>query len=105
MHDISYLIISSPEDVATRYRAISGMNLHERFTNVIDWYKQNGYKIISKIYRGSDHRSLRTRAYAYHEEYLKDIKLFYQEGIIGDGFKKGKASADKIRAYFDDYVR
>lgn len=105
MHDISYLTISSPEDIATRYRAMFGINLHKRFTNVIDWYKQNGYKIISKIYRGADHKSLGTSAYTYHEEYLKDIKLFYQEGITGDGFKKGKASADEIRTDFDDYVK
>lgn len=105
MHDISYLTISSPEDVATRYRAMFGINLHERFTNVIDWYKQNGYKIISKIYTGADHRSLGTSAYAYHKEYLKDLELFYKEGISGEGFKKGKASADKIKTDFDDYVR
>lgn len=104
-HDISYLTISSPEDVATRYRAMFGMNLHERFTNVIDWYKQNGYKIISKIYTGADHGSLGTSTYAYHKEYLKDLELFYQEGMAGEGFKKGKASADKIKTDFDDYVR
>lgn len=106
MHDISYLTISSPEDVATRYRAMFGINLHERFTNVIDWYKQNGYKIISKIYRGADHKFLGLgSAYAYHKEYLKDIELFYQEGITGEGFKKGKAGADIIKTDFDDYVR
>ena len=104
MHDISYLTISSPEDSATRYRAMFGINLNERFKNAINWYKQHGYKITSKIYKGADHRSFR-KGYTHYEEYLKDLELFYQEGINGEGFKKGKASADEIRTDFDDYVR
>ncbi len=104
MHDISYLTISSPEDIATRYRAMFGINLNERFKNAINWYKQHGYKITSKIYKGADHRSF-GKGYAHYEEYLKDLEIFYQEGINGEGFKKGKASADEIRTDFDDYVR
>lgn len=104
-HDMSYLTESVPEDVGIKYRAMFGINLNERFKNAVDWYKQHGYKIISKIYKGADHRSLGKDYYAHNEEYLSDLKLFYQEGITGDGFKKGKASVDEIRTDFDDYVR
>jgi len=104
-HDMSYFPASVPEDIGAKYRAMFGINLNERFANAINWYKQHGYKIISKIYKGADHRSFGKRFYAHNEEYLKDLELFYQEGITGEGFKRGKASADEIRTDFDDYVR
>lgn len=103
-HDMSYLPKSVPEDIGAKYREMFGINLNERFANAINWYKQHGYKIISKIYKGADHRSFK-KGYTYYEEYIKDLELFYQEGITGEGFKKGKASADKIKTDFDDYVR
>lgn len=104
-HDMSYLLKSVPEDIGAKYRAMFGINLNDRFANAINWYKQHGYKIISKIYKGANHRSFGKSYYAHNEEYLKDLELFYQEGITGEGFKKGKASADKIKTDFDDYVR
>lgn len=102
MHDMAYLTKSILEDIGTQYRSMFGENLHERFANAVNWYKENGYKIISKIYKGAAHTSLTKKNYMYASNHFKDLLTFYRDGINGDGFKKDESSVDRIIMFTKD---
>lgn len=99
MHDMSYLKKSIPEDIAKEYREVFGINLNDRFRNVIDWYKKNDYKIISKIYKDANHTDLRSSKYKYIKNHFEDLMSFYTDGINGNGFKADKSSSEKIEIF------
>lgn len=104
MHDMSYLSESIPIDIAKKHRSMFGVNLDDRFKNTVRWYQENGYKIISKIYKDADHRTF-GKNYKYDRNYLKDLVSFYKDGTSGEGFKKDEASAYRIKTDFENHVK
>ena len=108
---MSYLSESVPEDIGAQYRNIFGKDLNERFIKAVEWYKKNGYKIVSKIYKDANHAgSFRNKDYRFIENYYKDMLAFSIEGINGEGFKNDESSAEKIIMFskesgFDDCMQ
>lgn len=95
MHDMSYMQRSVPTEIGKKYRDMYGEDLQNRFLNCISWYKNNGFNIISKIYKGASH-SLFDKNYIYLKHLIRDMFAFYKSGIKGTGFKKDIASADTL---------
>lgn len=96
-HDMSYLTKSIPKEIGEQYRSMFGTDLDERFINAINWYKEHGYSIVSKVYKDGTHKNLKNKNYAYALNHLMDLLAFYRDGISGDGFKKDESSAERIK--------
>ena len=78
MHDMSYRGHSISKEVGRKQRELYGRDLNERFKNSIQYYQDNGYKIVEKIFKGIGHRGIfNARKYQYASEVVTDIKNFY----------------------------
>ena len=93
MHDMSYYPRSIAIRIGKKQRQILGEDLSQRHKNCIEYYKQNGYHITSKIYRGAEHRGIFSRSNPCFEALLRDIILFY---INSEGFSKDIAGVEEI---------
>ena len=93
MHDMSYYPRSIDIQRGKNQRQILGEDLSQRHKNCIEWYKNNGYNITSKIYRGAEHRGIFSRSNPCFETLLRDIILFYRNG---ENFGKDITSVEEI---------
>lgn len=93
MHDMSYYPRSIDIQRGKKQRQILGEDLSQRHKNCIEWYKNNGYNITSKIYRGAEHRGIFSRSNPCSETLLRDIILFYRNG---ESFGKDIAGVEEI---------
>lgn len=80
MHDMSYYPRSIDILRGKHQREILGKDLSERHKRCIEYYKENGYNITSKIYRGAEHRGIFSRSNPCFETLLRDINLFRRNG-------------------------
>lgn len=94
-HDMSFMEKSVPLNIGIKQRDLLGYNLQDRFQNSINWYKDNNYKIQSKIYRMAKHQSF-NKNYIYLKNFLQDILNFYKSGCNGDGFKKDISGVESL---------
>ena len=78
MHDMSYLVRSTGVKQGKAQRDIWGRELAERYENCIKYYMDSGYKISSKIYKGSSHGGIYSSANPSRLGVLKDIIGFYK---------------------------
>lgn len=93
MHDMSYYPRSIDMRRGKNQRQILGEDLSQRHKNCIEWYKNNGYNITSKIYRGAEHRGIFSRSNPCFETLLRDIILFYRNG---ESFAKDITGVEEI---------
>lgn len=97
MHDMSFKNNSTPIITGSQFRYKYGQTLSKRFQSCINQLENGGYSIRSKIYKDADHKSLFSKNYEYATELKKDLIQFYNTGIKGNGFKKDRSSAERIK--------
>lgn len=78
MHDMSYFVRATGVKQGREQRAIWGKDLSERYENCIKYYKDNGYNISAKIYKGSTHGGIYSSSNPSRLGVLRDIIGFYK---------------------------
>lgn len=76
MHDMSYHGHSTPKDIGEKQRETYGRSLNDRFKNSVQYYRDNGYKIVDLIYKGVGHNNIFGSRIA--GKVIKDIMDFYR---------------------------
>ncbi len=99
MHDMSYMIRSTGVKQGRAQRELWGKELAERYENCIKYYKENGYKISSKIYKGATHGGIYNSSNPSRLGVLKDIIAFYKHHrhIEQDEYSAETISMEKQR--------
>ncbi len=78
MHDMSYLVRSTGVAEGRAQRARWGKELATRYERCIEYYKENGYNISSKIYKGSTHAGIYGDGNPSARGTLRDIYAYYK---------------------------
>ncbi|MBR6688836.1 MAG: alpha/beta hydrolase [Clostridia bacterium] len=99
MHDMSYLVRSTGVKQGRAQREIWGRELAERYENCIKYYEDNGYRISSKIYRGSTHGGIYSSSNPSRLGVLRDIIGFYKhhKPLEQDEYSAERISMEKQR--------
>lgn len=81
MHDMSFMKRSIDTEIGILQREKLGQDIQERWKNCIEYYKQNGYSITHKIYRGAEHKGIYFKNMnLFADIVLKEMKSFYESG-------------------------
>ena len=78
MHDMSYYPRSIDIKRGKHQREILGKDISQRYKNCIEYYKNQGYNITSKIYKGAEHVDIYTRNNPSFEYLINDVIKFYK---------------------------
>ena len=99
MHDMSYLVRATGVKQGKEQRAIWGKDLADRYENCLAYYIENGYKISSKIYKGSTHGGIYSSSNPSRLGVLKDIIGFYKhhKSLEQDEYSAERISMEKQR--------